>query len=188
MCKRMKKPIGRSGPLQGGHCDDDCEGYRQAPHPGSLWPGETSDDFGYPVSEDGSVEVVETTPPVVPADQRPQEDPYVLPEHRGFAGVVGGQTCKAVLLRLGGAMEAVIEFTYPPPPDYREPIRKPVSVTAIDSTPSLETLQCRTFVRDLRLRSADHKWWFIYNSGRTQTPFDAYVYREIPSNPPVGEP
>ena len=38
----------------------DCPGYRQAPYPGSLWPNETSDDFGYPVGADGTVARVAT--------------------------------------------------------------------------------------------------------------------------------
>ena len=33
---------------------DECEGYRQEPRVGDLWPGETSEDFGYPHSLDGT--------------------------------------------------------------------------------------------------------------------------------------
>ena len=57
VCGYMKKPIGRSGPLGAMYCDEDCQGYRQAPFVGSLWPGETSEQFGYPVSTDGTREV-----------------------------------------------------------------------------------------------------------------------------------
>lgn len=53
-CGRTKKPIGRSGPLEGGHCDDECRGYRGDPYPGSLWPGETEGQFGFKVGEDGT--------------------------------------------------------------------------------------------------------------------------------------
>lgn len=53
-CGYMKKPLGRSGPLGSVYCDEECVGYRQPPFVGSLWPGETSEDFGYPVSEDGT--------------------------------------------------------------------------------------------------------------------------------------
>lgn len=56
VCGQMKKPIGRSAPLCGGYCDDDCKGYRQEPHPGSLWPSETEAEFGYPVGPDGTEE------------------------------------------------------------------------------------------------------------------------------------
>lgn len=56
-CGRIKKPIGRSAPLCGGYCDDDCAGYRQEPRPGSLWPSETEAEFGYPVSADGTKEI-----------------------------------------------------------------------------------------------------------------------------------
>lgn len=53
-CGRMKKPVGRSAPLCADYCDHECEGYRSEPRPGSLWPGETSEDLGYPVGEDGT--------------------------------------------------------------------------------------------------------------------------------------
>lgn len=54
-CGYTKKPIGRdASPLGGTLCDDDCEGYRLKPFPGSLWPGETSDQFGYPVGDHGT--------------------------------------------------------------------------------------------------------------------------------------
>lgn len=56
VCGAMKQPIGRSVPLCTYYCDWECPGYSQHPRPGSLWPGERSDDFGYPVGTDGTVE------------------------------------------------------------------------------------------------------------------------------------
>lgn len=56
VCGRMKKPIGRSAGLDSSFCDDECSGYRQEPLPGSLWPGETEQAFGYPVGTDGTTE------------------------------------------------------------------------------------------------------------------------------------
>jgi hypothetical protein len=56
VCGDMKKPIWRSGPLGASYCDEDCKGYRQPPHVGSLWPGETAEEFGYPVGKDGTEE------------------------------------------------------------------------------------------------------------------------------------
>ena len=53
-CGYAKKPIGRSGPLGASYCDDQCAGYREYPFPGSLWPGETESQFGYPVGNDGT--------------------------------------------------------------------------------------------------------------------------------------
>jgi hypothetical protein len=53
VCDDVKKPIGRSAPLGTSYCDDDCPGYHQPPYPGSLWPGESEADFGYPVGNDG---------------------------------------------------------------------------------------------------------------------------------------
>lgn len=51
-CGLRKKPVGRSAPdaLANSLCDQDCDGYRLRPHPGSLWPGETAEEFGYPCS------------------------------------------------------------------------------------------------------------------------------------------
>ena len=57
VCGMSKKPIGRDAPLGCGGCDDGCPGYRQPPFVGSLWPGETSEQFGYPCGTDGTVEV-----------------------------------------------------------------------------------------------------------------------------------
>lgn len=65
-CGLMKKPIGRSGPLQATYCEpnhfaeqDGCDGYDQEPRVGTLWPGETCADFGYAHSHDGTVVAVE---------------------------------------------------------------------------------------------------------------------------------
>jgi hypothetical protein len=55
-CGDMKKPIGRSGPLGAQYCDEACNGYRFPPYVGSLWPGETAEQFGYPVGKDGTKE------------------------------------------------------------------------------------------------------------------------------------
>lgn len=55
VCGGTKKPIGRSAPMEWSGCDGDCNGYLQKPYPGSLWPNERSDDFGYPVGEDGTL-------------------------------------------------------------------------------------------------------------------------------------
>lgn len=54
VCGGVKKPIGRSASLGTSHCDDECPGYRLAPFVGSLWPGETDEDFGYPCSDEGT--------------------------------------------------------------------------------------------------------------------------------------
>ncbi len=60
-CGRTKAPIGRSVPHQLDLCDRDCPGNRQDPIPGSLWPGETEADYGYPVSSIGTKEVMTTS-------------------------------------------------------------------------------------------------------------------------------
>jgi hypothetical protein len=66
-CRNLKKPIGRSAPLGSWYCDDDCPGYREEPHVGSLWPGERASEFGYPVSDVGT----EPSPSSVRADHGP---------------------------------------------------------------------------------------------------------------------
>ncbi len=49
-CHRDKAPHGRSVPdlRYGQLCTvDECEYYNSEPLPGCLWPGETSEDFGF---------------------------------------------------------------------------------------------------------------------------------------------
>lgn len=63
-CGRQKAPRGRSasplmtyclppfwGPQYG---EPSCNGYYEDPKVGSLWPGESEEDFGYPVENDGT--------------------------------------------------------------------------------------------------------------------------------------
>jgi len=49
ICGLRKKPQGRSAPLEMANslCDSECPGYYEDPKPGSLWPGETQEEFGY---------------------------------------------------------------------------------------------------------------------------------------------
>lgn len=64
-CGRTKAPRGRSVPdamyrsyCQGYTIDGGgCIGWPDEPKMGDLWPGETEEDFGYPVSSDGTREV-----------------------------------------------------------------------------------------------------------------------------------
>lgn len=56
VCDKTKQPRGRSAPMDMDLCTWDCEGYNQDPQPGSLWPGETDRDFGYPVGPHGWTE------------------------------------------------------------------------------------------------------------------------------------
>ena len=54
VCGFQKKPVGRSAPFESYHCESECRGYWQDPQPGSLWPGESEADFGYPVQNAGT--------------------------------------------------------------------------------------------------------------------------------------
>lgn len=54
VCGHQKQPRGRSASMGGFYCDWDCPGYTKEPYVGSLWPGETDEDFGYPCGNDGT--------------------------------------------------------------------------------------------------------------------------------------
>ena len=63
VCGLTKKPVGRDASLGSYLCQPirgdlpgGCEGYYQEPHIGSLWPGESEADFGYPVGDAGTRE------------------------------------------------------------------------------------------------------------------------------------
>jgi hypothetical protein len=58
ICGQTKKPRGRSAPIGLYMCDMECEGYYLDPKVGDLWPGETQEEFGYPVSANGTRDVV----------------------------------------------------------------------------------------------------------------------------------
>ena len=66
VCRQRKCPRGRSAPAAASYCDWDCPGYTQEPHAGSLWPGESEEEFGYPVSDVGT----RKTPPRAAGDGR----------------------------------------------------------------------------------------------------------------------
>ena len=51
VCQQQKKPHGRSASPYVTYCDDTCPGYHEDPKPGCLWPGETSEDFGYDICD-----------------------------------------------------------------------------------------------------------------------------------------
>jgi hypothetical protein len=54
-CGHTKQPRGRSAPMYSSFCDGyTCDGYGQDPQVGDLWPGESEEDFGYPVRDDGT--------------------------------------------------------------------------------------------------------------------------------------
>ena len=57
VCGQMKQPRGRSAPMGAIYCDHECPGYNALPNVGSLWPGETEEDFGYPVGEWGTIQI-----------------------------------------------------------------------------------------------------------------------------------
>jgi len=54
VCRQTKAPVGRSAPVELRMCDWECAGYTQEPKVGWLWPGESEEDFGYPVPDAGT--------------------------------------------------------------------------------------------------------------------------------------
>jgi hypothetical protein len=70
VCGRTKQPFGRSASNWSSLCGWECPGYDQSPKVGSLWPGETSIDFGYPCGTDGTIERPDPTEP----DNETKED------------------------------------------------------------------------------------------------------------------
>lgn len=57
VCGHMKQPVGRSSALGAHYCRyDECYGYDQPPFVGSLWPGETEEEFGYAIGPHGTKE------------------------------------------------------------------------------------------------------------------------------------
>ena len=59
VCGLTKQPRGRSAPLGLNLCESECPGYYESPLVGDLWPGETEEDFGYPVLAWGTKEIKE---------------------------------------------------------------------------------------------------------------------------------
>lgn len=73
--------------------------------------------------------------------------------------------------------ERVVRITDPPPPEYAVPINPPLQVTFDPSPPRFTPIPRRTF----RLSSdtaPEHRWFEIYNEGRSKTPRAAFVYYE----------
>jgi len=56
VCGQSKAPIGRSisALTSDSYCHYECDGYRKKPYAGSLFPNETEEDFGFPISDDGT--------------------------------------------------------------------------------------------------------------------------------------
>lgn len=63
-CGRPKNPRGRDAGvyMASSYCTrEGCQGYDDEPRAGSLWPGESEADFGFPVCDCCGVEVREET-------------------------------------------------------------------------------------------------------------------------------
>jgi hypothetical protein len=58
VCGATKKPVGRAAPLGFHYCELECPGYHAEPLPGSLWPGETDAEFGFPCGDNATDRVI----------------------------------------------------------------------------------------------------------------------------------
>lgn len=71
-------------------------------------------------------------------------------------------------------------------PEVRVPVPTRFSLSA-EEPPKYAPIVCRTFKLSPSLRSRDHRWWHVYNNGRSKTPMDGLVYVEVPTPPQEGE-
>jgi hypothetical protein len=82
----------------------------------------------------------------------------------------------AVLIALDGQEIVWALSSLPPPPEVLIPHRVPMSARVdADPTPLPEH---RRFRLHPFLRSKDHRWWCVYNEGRSRTLEDGFVYLE----------
>ena len=64
----------------------------------------------------------------------------------------------------------------PPPREWYLPARRKMALR-VDEPPDLPPPPHRVF-RLTNFRSRDHRWWNVYNEGRSRTPEDGFVYFE----------
>lgn len=130
VCGQTKKPVGRSAPMGWSSCDDECKGYRQPPYPGSLWPGETEDDFGYPIGDAGTKRV-------------PVKDEVDESAADWFHGIsLSNSEIQHVLANAKAALQVY-------PPNLIPQLRKLYAAAVIGSRPNpTAVVQLRQFLRD----------------------------------------
>jgi hypothetical protein len=86
----------------------------------------------------------------------------------------------AVLLPLDGGMPFIWALTaLPPPIELLVPRPATFSASIADAAAPPAPLSHRRFVLDTSLRSRLPRWWNVYNDGRSRTPEDGFVYREV---------
>ena len=82
----------------------------------------------------------------------------------------------AVLIARDG-YEQIVSIAYPFPPTYEVAILQRYSVLPDAEPPSYQSIPRRVFKRSNML-SAEHRWWRVYNEGRSGTPEAVPVYLE----------
>lgn len=83
----------------------------------------------------------------------------------------------ALLIGLDGS-ERVIAVPFPPKSEYLVPVPVKYSVQVDEWAPMPVRANHRVF-RLSNMRTSSHRWWGVYNEGRSQTPEDGYVYLEV---------
>lgn len=81
-----------------------------------------------------------------------------------------------ILLMGRDGYERFVSVRLPFPPDYAIPVRRCMTVTPDDAL-RYAPVDRRTF-RPCNLVSAEHRWWRVYNEGRSKTPEPVPVYLE----------
>jgi len=92
-------PGGRDIPavIADSYCTADCTGYLDEPRPGSLWPGETDEDYGFPCGTNATREM--TSAEIALNDVEWLLDNRVEHSASCDALVIGGPDCKCDLNR-----------------------------------------------------------------------------------------
>lgn len=87
----------------------------------------------------------------------------------------------AVLVALNGEERVWALSQVPPPYELLVPRKVPTTVLASKTAP-VYLPNPRRFKLHVGLRSPAHRWWNVYNEGRSQTPEDGFVYLEERTN------
>lgn len=83
----------------------------------------------------------------------------------------------ALLIGRDGYERIVKLPCWPPIPEYRVPRRTRFTAAEPEGDPTMQRND-RVFVLERSLAAAEHRWWMVYNEGRSRTPEAVPVYLE----------
>jgi hypothetical protein len=84
--------------------------------------------------------------------------------------------------------ERVWSLTRLPPPHELFIAAEAKMSASVEDVPSAYLRPHRVFRLARHLRSRSHRWWEVYNEGRSRTPQDGFVYLEVSRSEPAGDP